>query len=84
MIRMPGEFNHRDVHVQGVLDLHSRASRLRDFPNVMFRLETAGISFLHLGDNRADWPLDVARSTREIDMLLITTDDSNHLLNNKR
>ena len=80
LIRMPGEFAHRDVTVRGVLDLHSGASRLRDFPNVMYRLETGGISFLHLGDNRADWPTDVARSIGEIDVLMVTVDDSNHLL----
>jgi len=81
LIRMPGEFSNRDLTVRGVLDLHSGASRLRGFPNVMFRLETGGISFLHLGDNRADWPDDVARSIGEIDVLLVTVDDSNHLLN---
>ena len=48
--------------------------------NVMFRLETGGISFLHLGDNRADWPGDVTRAIGEIDVLLVTVDDSNHLL----
>ena len=80
LIRMPGEFANRDLTVRGVLDLHSGASRLREFPNVMFRLETGGVSFLHLGDNRADWPADVARSIGEIDVLLVTVDDSKHLL----
>ena len=80
LIRMPGEFSNQDMNIKGVLDLHSGASRLRDFPNVMFRLETGGISFLHLGDNRADWPAAVSRSIGEIDVLLVTVDDSNHLL----
>mgnify|MGYP000468709580 CR=1 FL=1 len=81
LVRMSGEFASRDMSVKGVLDLHSGASRLRDFPNVMFRLETGGVSFLHLGDNRADWPADVARAIGEVDVLLVTVDDSNHLLN---
>ncbi len=80
LIRMPGEFDHQDLTVRGVLDLHSGASRLRDFPNVMFRLETGGVSFLHLGDNRADWPEKVASLIGDIDVLLVTVDDSNHLL----
>ena len=80
LFRTPGEFANRDLTVLGVLDLHSGASRLRDFPNVMFRLETGGVSFLHLGDNRADWPDDVASSIGDIDVLLVTVDDSNHLL----
>lgn len=83
LIRMPGEFAAVDMNIRGVLDLHSGASRLRNFPNVMFRLETGGISFLHLGDNRADWPADVAQAVGEIDVLLVTVDDSNHLLDRK-
>ena len=81
LIRMPGEFTYQDMSIRGVLDLHSGAWRLREFPNVMFRLETGGVSFLHLGDNRADWPAGVARAIGEIDVLLVTVDDSNHLLN---
>ena len=80
LIRMPGEFSNRDLTIRGVQDLHSGASRLRGFPNVMYRLETGGVSFLHLGDNRVDWPDDVARSIGDIDVLLVTVDDSNHLL----
>ena len=80
LIRMPGEFANLDLSVRGVLDLHSGASRLRDFPNVMFRLETGGVRFLHLGDNRANWPADVARAIGDIDVLLVTVDDSKHLL----
>ena len=83
LIRMPGEFANADMNIRGVLDLHSGASRLRGFPNVMFRLETGGVSFLHLGDNRADWPDDVARAVGEVDVLLVTVDDSNHLLNHQ-
>ena len=83
LIRMPGDFADADMKIRGVLDLHSGASRLRNFPNVMFRLETGGVSFLHLGDNRADWPDDVARAIGEVDVLLVTVDDSNHLLNDE-
>ena len=80
VLRMPGEFTSGDLQIRGVLDLHSGASRLRDFPNVMFRLEVNGVSFLHIGDNRADWPLEVARAVGGVDVLLVTVDDSIHLL----
>jgi len=70
LIRMPGEFANRDMNIRGVQDLHS-GTRNREFPNVMYRLETGGISFLHLGDNRADWPADVARSIGEISARLM-------------
>ena len=81
LIRMPGDFSNLDMNIRGVQDLHSGASRLRNFPNVMFRLETGGISFLHIGDNRVDWPTDVTQAIGDVDVLLVTVDDSNHLLN---
>ena len=80
ILRMPGEFSSGDLQVHGVQDLHSGASRLRNFPNVMFRLDAGGISFLHIGDNRVDWPPEVASAVGNIDVLLVTVDDSNHLL----
>ena len=80
ILRMPGEFAAGGLRIRGIQDLHSGASRLRDFPNVMFRLESNGVRFLHIGDNRADWPEDVAQAVGDIDVLLVTVDDSNHLL----
>ena len=79
-LRMPGEFATGDLHIRGVGDFHSGSARLSDFPNVMFRLHTGGVSFLHIGDNRAEWPDGVARAVGDIDVLLVTVDDSNHLL----
>ena len=80
ILRMPGEFATGDLQIRGVGDFHSGAARLRHFPNVMFRLHAGGVSFLHIGDNRAEWPDDVARAVGDIDVLLVTVDDSNHLL----
>ena len=80
VLRMPGEFEVGDTRILGVRDLHSGASRLRDFPNVMYRLEVDGVSYLHIGDNRADWPDEVARAVGDIDVLMVTVDDSDHLL----
>ena len=80
ILRMPGEFSTGDLRIRGVQDLHSGASRLRDFPNVMFRLEAGGLKFLHIGDNRVEWPDDVASAVGDVDVLLVTVDDSNHLL----
>ena len=79
ILRMPGEFSTGDCGSRAC-SLHSGASRLRDFPNVMFRLEAGGLSFLHIGDNRVEWPVDVASAVGDVDVLLVTVDDSNHLL----
>ena len=81
ILRMPGDFTTGDLKIRGVQDLHSGASRLRDFPNVMFRLESGGLRFLHIGDNRVKWPEDVSTAIGDIDVLMVTVDDSNHLLN---
>ncbi len=80
ILRMPGELATGDLQIRGVGDFHSGASRLREFPNVMFRLESNGLRFLHIGDNRAEWPPDVADAVGDIDVLMVTVDDSIHLL----
>jgi L-ascorbate metabolism protein UlaG (beta-lactamase superfamily) len=78
---MPGELKFRDVSVRGIGDFHSNPrGNTPDFPNVMYRLEADGLRFLHLGDNRADWPDQVTESVGEVDVLMVTVDDSNHLL----
>ncbi len=80
LLRMPGEFAVSDLQIRGIGDFHSGPSRLSAFPNVMFRLEAAGVSFLHLGDNRVQWPAEVSRAVGAVDVLLVTVDDSIHLL----
>jgi L-ascorbate metabolism protein UlaG (beta-lactamase superfamily) len=79
VLRMPGEFHYRDVYIRGVLDQHSGTSS-KGMPNVMFRLETGGLRFLHIGDNRVNWPDSVRHGVGDIDILMVTVDDSCHLL----
>ena len=81
VLRLAGELRYRDLSVRGIRDLHSNPrGTLPDFPNVMYRLEAGGPRFLHIGDNRADWPAKVAELVGEVDVLMVTVDDSNHLL----
>ena len=80
IVRMPGEFSAGGLEVRGIGDFHSGAARLSDFPNVMFRLEAGGVRFLHIGDNRAEWPTEVLHAVGDIDVLMVTVDDSKHLL----
>lgn len=79
VIRMPGEFRSQDLRVRGILDQHS-GTYSKGMPNVMYRLETAGVRFLHIGDNYIDWPDEVRQAVGEIDVLMVTVDDSCHLL----
>ena len=80
LIRTPASFQQQDLAIQGVLDLHAGRSGLRGMANVMFLLETGGIRFLHMGDNRADWPGSVTEAVGSVDVLMVTVDDSCHLL----
>jgi L-ascorbate metabolism protein UlaG (beta-lactamase superfamily) len=79
VLRLPGEFRYRDLYIHGILDKHS-GTRSKGMPNVMFRLETGGVRFLHIGDNDVDWPPKVRQTVGEIDVLMVTVDDSCHLL----
>ena len=80
LLRSPGQLQLEDMSIKGIMDIHSGASGLRGMRNVMFLLETGGLRFLHIGDNRADWPEDVSQSVGKVDVLLVTVDDSSHLL----
>lgn len=80
LLRMPGEYRYKDVSVKGVQDIHSGESGKRGMANVMFRIESAGIRFLHIGDNRSQIPVQVAQEIGAVDVLMITVDDSRHLL----
>jgi L-ascorbate metabolism protein UlaG (beta-lactamase superfamily) len=80
VLRMPGRFQHLDMSILGILDRHSGRSGRLNFPNVMYRLEANGISFLHIGDNRADWPTTAGEAVGRVDVLMVTVDDSCHLL----
>ena len=80
LLRSPGQFQVEDMSVKGIVDVHSGASGLRGMKNVMFLLETGGLRFLHIGDNRADWPEEVSQAVGKVDVLLVTVDDTCHLL----
>ena len=80
LLRTPGQLQVEDMSILGIMDIHSGASGLRGMRNVMFLLETGGLRFLHIGDNRADWPEDVSQAVGRVDVLLITVDDTCHLL----
>lgn len=79
ILRLPGDFHLQDLHIRGILDQHSGTTS-KGMPNVMFRLETAGLRFLHIGDNYVAWPPAVRQAVGDIDILLVTVDDSCHLL----
>jgi L-ascorbate metabolism protein UlaG (beta-lactamase superfamily) len=79
ILRMPGDFHYRDLHIRGILDKHS-GTHSKGMPNVMYRLDLAGLRFLHIGDNYIDWPAEAQQAVGEIDILMVTVDDSCHLL----
>ena len=80
LLRTPGLLEVGDMSIQGIMDIHSGASGLRGMRNVMFLLETGGLRFLHIGDNRADWPEEVSQAVGKVDVLMVTVDDTSHLL----
>ena len=65
-------------------EMMDRHFGLASVPNVMFRLETDGLSFLHMGDNRANWPDDVSEAVGQVDVLMISVDDSCHLMSHQQ
>ena len=80
VLRAPGRFQYRDISVKGIGDLHAGRAGRRGMRNVMYVVEIAGIRFLHTGDNRAQVPAEVRGQVGAVDVLMITVDDSSHIL----
>lgn len=80
IIRGPGYFRLGDMSITGVLDLHSGRSGRRGLRNTMYVIEHDGVRYCHIGDNRHDMPLEAVQAIGEIDVLMVTVDDSCHLL----
>lgn len=80
--------------LRGALQLEGGGFRIRGFPgrharhygtefgqrNVIFTLDIAGVSFCHLGDNRAELPEDFLRGVGKVDVLMVPVDGNDHLL----
>ncbi len=84
VLRGPGVFRLDDLSVTGVMDLHSGNSGRRGMVNTIFVVDVAGVRFCHIGDNRHGLPDSVRDALRRVDVLMVTVDDSSHLLTNEQ
>ena len=84
ILRSPGVFSHKDITLHGVADVHAGRSGLAGLRNVIFMVECEGVRYCHLGDNRSDMPGDVREQLGDVDVLMVTVDDSRHLLNDEQ
>ena len=66
--------------VIGISDIHSGNSGRNGLENVMYVVEHEGVRYCHIGDNRHDIPSDVLERLGRVDVLMVTVDDSCHLL----
>ena len=79
-LRGPGEFRLGDILVHGIPDLHAGSWGLRGMSNTIFVVESEGVRYCHIGDNRHDIPNEVREQLGKVDALMVTVDDSCHLL----
>ena len=80
LVRGPGELRLGDILVHGITELHAGSSGLRGMRNTIFVVESEGVRFCHIGDNRHDIPSEVRAQLGDVDVLMVTVDDSCHLL----
>ncbi len=66
--------------ITGVSDVHSGISGRNGMENVIYVIEHEGVRYCHIGDNRHDMPDDTVAGLGRIDALMVTVDDSCHLL----
>lgn len=84
IVRDPLELRGSDFRIRGFMGKHAGPFG-KEFGqrNVIFVIETAGLVFCHLGDNRADLPGEMLNSVENIDVLMVTVDDNDHLLSHE-
>lgn len=80
ILRLPGEFKDASTKITGIGDIHAGRSGKLNFPNIMFKIETPDLSFLHWGDNRPNVSDEKINQLKDVDILFIPVDDSFHLL----
>lgn len=66
--------------ITGISDVHSGSSGRNGMENVIYMVEHEGVRFCHIGDNRHDIPDNTLAQLGKVDVLMITVDDSCHLL----
>ncbi len=81
ILRGPLELRGDGVRIRGVMSRHARHFG-EEFGqrNIIFLIETAGITFCHLGDSRADLPRETLEAVGRVDVLIVPVDESQHLL----
>ena len=80
--KLNGEGTRRvgNTTITGVSDIHSGVSGRSGMENVIYVIEHEGVRYCHIGDNRHDIPDGVVEKLGRIDALMVTVDDSCHLL----
>ncbi len=81
IIRHPIKLAHPEFELSGLLDKHARGFGA-DWGawNIIFTLETEGVRLCHWGDNRATLSDEQWAQLGDIDILFVTVDDDQHLL----
>ncbi len=81
ILRGPLELRDDGLRIRGVMSRHARHFG-REFGqrNIIFVIETAGVTLCHLGDSRADLPPETVEAFGRVDVLIVPVDDSQHLL----
>ncbi|MCD5399479.1 MAG: MBL fold metallo-hydrolase [Dehalococcoidia bacterium] len=80
ILKGPGEFALDDIKITGARDLHAGNSGRRGMVNTIFVIETNDVRVCHIGDNRHNMPEEVRAQVGDVDILVVTVDDSSHLL----
>ena len=73
-------FDGGDIFARAVPDLHVPGHGTPAMTNAIFVVEAEGVRYCHIGDNRHDIPGAVREQIEDVDVLMVTVDDSCHLL----
>ena len=71
VINEPGEFKVKNIKIEGIKTYHDKHDGERRGENIIYRFETDGITFCHLGDLGHDLSEDIISEIKPIDFLFI-------------
>lgn len=81
VIRSAGAVRLADLSVRAIPDLHAgTGGNAAPMPNQIVIVESGGVRFCHVGDNRHAPSQEALDAIRQADVLMIPVDDSAHLL----
>jgi len=80
LINGAGDFEYEHFNIRGIRGKHARAAKYNFNENYIFVIEIDGLRICHWGDNQAEVDSEILGKVKDVDVLFVPVDESEHLL----